>query len=387
MRDVAVVSYGRFHSRLVAQAYYRIDRLNAYFHNYRWGIPDNIASLRAGPLVSSYIKLFANLPGCRSISRSLYENRLFSAFNESAIRFLDASDSLRKIHVFSMYADEICSRFDRTSLDFASIHFDVQDQIKRRFQSEFNISVSLIRPEVRARAESEFSQCWEIIVPSEFAKSTFPREMKNKINVVPIGGVIERHASLKTRYIPRLHGSRFKIGFFGGAAIEKGLVLLLHSIAYSRFECDVHIFGAGKKRDFAIYSRFFKKCLNTNFYFHGPVHGYHEVNKTFKLMDCIVVPSSMEGFGLLAVESVLSGVPTVVSKYVGAVDLLKEMPNCLVYDPWCALSFAEVIEKVKMLRESGIPDKKSSTIDIPVSLKSKLGLKVYGEGLMGSIDE
>jgi glycosyltransferase involved in cell wall biosynthesis len=76
------------------------------------------------------------------------------------------------------------------------------------------------------------------------------------------------------------------------------------------------------------------------------------VAQLMRWFDVIVIPSRREGFGLVTLEALASGVPLVTAKGVGAVEVLEGQPGVFVCDRLDASSLAENISEALQWTDS-----------------------------------
>ncbi len=68
-----------------------------------------------------------------------------------------------------------------------------------------------------------------------------------------------------------------------------------------------------------------------------------DMPEVMRSLDLLVLPSTREGFGLVVLEALASGVPAVVSDSAGAVEVVKDLPSIFVAKNGDPQSFAEQI--------------------------------------------
>lgn len=82
---------------------------------------------------------------------------------------------------------------------------------------------------------------------------------------------------------------------------------------------------------------------------HGKVHflGYRtDVKELYEASDCFVMPSFREGLSRSIMETMASGLPCVVSKIRGNVDLIDEGKGGATFDPYSIVDCKNAIQKV-----------------------------------------
>jgi glycosyltransferase involved in cell wall biosynthesis len=117
-----------------------------------------------------------------------------------------------------------------------------------------------------------------------------------------------------------------QIGTIGRLSQVKGNDLFLESIPHILKiipEAHFHIFGDGEEK-FALENQALKNNIFSKISFHGYTDKPLEVMKS---LDCVVVPSRKESFGLVALEAMAVGTPVAAFKGTGVNDFLREGQN------------------------------------------------------------
>lgn len=158
---------------------------------------------------------------------------------------------------------------------------------------------------------------------STVAKEVYESHLKiNKSVVLPIThqGIMDR------RKILHVDGSCIKIGFIGSIAPYKGFPLLknilrdLSSQGYNNWLLSV--WGGPKGTD--------KEC--NNIVYKGKFTA-RQLEQVYQSMDLLIVPSIWkETFSLITLEALSFGVPVIVSKNVGAKDIVSQYDPHFVFD-------------------------------------------------------
>lgn len=137
-------------------------------------------------------------------------------------------------------------------------------------------------------------------------------------------------------------GRPFRFGYVGrliGIKQVDKIILAFAKVRAMEVAVELHILGAGEERK--TLERL--AASTTGVYFHGPVFGEDKV-ALMQSLDCLVLYSCYEPWGLVVNEALAAGVPCIVSDRVGARRDLVEgaMPTGLVvpYDNLEALVFA-----------------------------------------------
>ena len=60
---------------------------------------------------------------------------------------------------------------------------------------------------------------------------------------------------------------------------------------------------------------------------------YKDINDFYNEVDVLCLPSIDEGFGMVVLEAMSNGIPTIISKNVGASDLISDKANGMIVNP------------------------------------------------------
>lgn len=174
---------------------------------------------------------------------------------------------------------------------------------------------------VHARELRAIAQASRVIVCSEYMKHELVDSLGSdyrKISVVPNGVDSSESGSFR---LPRQSHDPFTIGFLGRVEWEKGAHHVIDALALlnnSRFR--VRIVGIGSQLPNLI-----SKVARLGLTDQVDLFGYVSSERKRELLsECnvLVVPSSYEPFGIVALEAGLAGVPLVVSRAGGLRDVI-----------------------------------------------------------------
>lgn len=161
------------------------------------------------------------------------------------------------------------------------------------------------------------------------------KAFKNKLVVIPNGIEVERFLSADKRDLRKelnIQKDKFLIGFLGRFMPAKGFKYLVDAIdiLYKEYELPkkpvILAFGEGA------FIREEKKCvrekgLDESVCF---MQFIPDVASTLKGLDVVVMPSLWEACGLVAIETMVSGVPVIGTDCVGLREVLKDTPATVV---------------------------------------------------------
>ena len=166
----------------------------------------------------------------------------------------------------------------------------------------------------------------EVIVNSNYMKNEIQRLFGlpfDKINVIPNGINLSNFTGIEREYDFRRQYAMDNekiILYVGRLVYEKGvqhLIAAMPKILSNYHDAKLIIAGRGGMMD-ELRAEASNLGLNDKIYFTGYLNS-KQVQKMYKCADVAVFPSTYEPFGIVALEAMLAGVPTVVSD-VGGLD-------------------------------------------------------------------
>ena len=164
----------------------------------------------------------------------------------------------------------------------------------------------------------------EVIVNSNYMKNEIQRLFGlpfDKINVIPNGINLSNFTGIERDFRRQYAMDNEKIILYVGRLVyEKGvqhLIAAMPKILSNYHDAKLIIAGRGGMMD-ELRAEASNLGLNDKIYFTGYLNS-KQVQKMYKCADVAVFPSTYEPFGIVALEAMLAGVPTVVSD-VGGLD-------------------------------------------------------------------
>ncbi len=170
----------------------------------------------------------------------------------------------------------------------------------------------------------------EVIVNSKFMKNDLQRLFGlpyEKINVIPNGINTTTYTGIERDYdFRRQYASDNEkiILFMGRLVYEKGvqhLISAMPKILDNYYDVKLVIAGKGGMQD-ELKAQVDAMGLSQKVYFTGYLNA-KQVAKMYKCADISVFPSTYEPFGIVALEAMLAGVPTVVSDVGGLNEIIE----------------------------------------------------------------
>lgn len=183
------------------------------------------------------------------------------------------------------------------------------------------------------------------IAASEFSKRTLENANvgSKKILLLPLGASLE-----KFKFKKRKTTSNFRVLFVGSVGQRKGIKYLLEALKMLHSNKIVTkivgpIVGSGKA--FRSYSNYYEYlgCLTQE-----------EMRKVMYESDCLVLPSLLEGFGLVIPEAMATGMPVIATTHTAAPEIIREGRDGFILEPCDVRGLAGKLDWLATHREKSI---------------------------------
>jgi glycosyltransferase involved in cell wall biosynthesis len=205
----------------------------------------------------------------------------------------------------------------------------MQQQIQQELDFLSDSTVATMNPQMLNRFASECKQADLIIVLSEVAKQTFIQAgfSADKIKVVtPFVDTKRFHPTLKTDQV-------FRVLYIGTIEPRKGLPYLVQAFVQANIpNSELLIIGG-------VSTRGLKKFMTETLSKHSNIKqefwnfNQDDPTKVFGRSSVLVLPSVEDGFGLVALEAMASGLPVIVTSQCGAADVVNSGINGFITPP------------------------------------------------------
>jgi len=201
-------------------------------------------------------------------------------------------------------------------LDAAAFAYPLQDQVLAEERAN---STTWAGRRLRRRKDVEVGLADQIICVSDLARRSYVDAgvSAQRITVNPVGCDTALFSPAPAHARP----PRPRFAFVGIPGARKGFDLLVDAFERVRQrhpEAELHVVGD------AVRARQFTGALPVQL--HGKLP-QREISAFLQEVDCLVLPSRLESFGMVVVEALACGVPVIVSERVGAAQAVKEREN------------------------------------------------------------
>ena len=246
----------------------------------------------------------------------------------------------------------------RVILERGSTHIAHQAEILNEAFDEFGITAPSVPQEMIEREMAEYEMADTIAVPTHYAASTFHNRGINpeKTIVNPYGVSLDRFFST-THQEDRAPEKPIRILFAGRVDIRKGIPWLLRAFAPLAGEAELHLVGPVPKTIEDI----LKREPLTNVIIHGSVPST-KMPAIYQAADIFCLPSLEEGFALVLLQAMASGLPIVASNVSGAEDLVTIGKEGLIVPPRNSEALTEALSQLvrdhEKRREMGLAARK-----------------------------
>ena len=239
---------------------------------------------------------------------------IFWGFQGSALESLRAARSAGKIAV----------------LELATVHvskaIEVLDREAQRHPEWADSISNLEFPDwYRERLEQEPHEADYCVVASSYTEQSL-REIgvpAAKILKLPLGAQLDRFTPVERSR----EGRAFRILFVGGIGQRKGIKYLLEAVRkLSRLETELVLVGpsAGDLTALENYEGLFVRKNRMN---------QEDVVREMQRSDVLVLPSVLEGFGLVIPEAMATGLPVISSTHSAAPEIIRDGIDGFVLEP------------------------------------------------------
>jgi glycosyltransferase involved in cell wall biosynthesis len=210
----------------------------------------------------------------------------------------------------------------------------------------------------------------QIICPSEMAKRDFnivyENKRKNNKCVVVINPLVDRYICPAP-----VDYNKISIAFLGRLDLSKGIKELLYG--FLRYEkknevkITLHLAGSGNLENFV-------KTIaakSNNIFFHGHLK-YQDVDNYIRKSHFLIIPSLVDNLPTVGLESLMNGVPLLLSKQTGLAEYITDGEDGFLFDP-SETGISEVFEIVV----NNISKRETMSVNARKTYLKKFTMKIY----------
>jgi glycosyltransferase involved in cell wall biosynthesis len=221
-------------------------------------------------------------------------------------------------------------------LDAAAFYYGEQD--RALFPEEHKFSRAAIRLRWRKRTELDLADL--IVCCSELARQSYLAAgvSGGRIVVSSLGVDVDlfRPDGAANRTGPT------KFVFVGTASRRKGFDVLLEAFRMTSGafpSAELHVIGDPES------ASLFMGHASDKIVIHGKL-SHDELARLLCVMDCLVLPSRIESFGMVVVEALAAGIPAIVTPNVGAAEIIKAGKNGWIVPVGSAAALAKQMSSI-----------------------------------------
>ncbi|MBN1353349.1 MAG: glycosyltransferase family 4 protein [Candidatus Omnitrophica bacterium] len=264
----------------------------------------------------------------------LADCKIFWGFQGSCLRSLEAAGK-RKITAIAEFSNAHVT---------AAIRILEEEKIKNPEWADSINNLYFPKWYIERLKKEPLAADW-CVVESEFAKKTLEEAgiSSGKILVLPLGTDMKKFA-FKRREIKK----PFQILFVGGVGQRKGIKYLLD--AYEKIKSEntkLKIIGPVIGSGSAFRRR-------SDLYEYMGTLPHEEIVRQMHESDVLVLPSLVEGFGLVITEAMATGMPVIASRYSGAPEIIREGCDGFIIEPRDVNGMAARLEELAMRMEKTV---------------------------------
>lgn len=142
---------------------------------------------------------------------------------------------------------------------------------------------------------------------------------------------IENSQILYSRYntiaATKKNNDKFTFGFIGSLTKNKNIGQVIDAFENLGDDCRLLIAGGGIEESFLKE----KAIKHNNIVFLGHVNDVQ--NSFYSEIDCLILPSLNESWGLVVLEAISANIPTIITQNTGLTELLEDKVDCLFINP------------------------------------------------------
>ena len=216
----------------------------------------------------------------------------------------------------------------------------------------------------------------KIVTVSNDCKKFICKYLKtDNVSVIYNGTKNQQLKNSKIRKRNKRFNNKIKIGFFGKIEKRKGIELLINSLEQNKINCEVTLYG--NIDNFYAKKMILKsKNLSNKFEFKKTIIN---IDKILKKIDFVILPSiNFESFGMILIEAMSFGVPSICSNLGSMKEVIINNRNGLVFERNNSRDLSKILLKATKLTKSERDKFRKNCFDIFINkFDSKIMSKNY----------
>lgn len=370
---------GRFHIFDQARQLHRLGVLHRFINDYpkwmtrRWGIPDNkVISLVANGVLARATRWFPD--SWSPAFKSDVVDRVHDLFSRRLARFVPPdSDVFIGLSSFCLQAIEHAKGYGQiTIVDHGSLHQRTERRLLEEEGRLHNLPMDLAPEWIIEKEGLEFHVADRVMVLSQAAKRSLIEEGigAEKIFVNPCGVELSQFSPAEKK-----QDDVFRIIYCGNISPRKGVHYLLQAFAELNLDnAELWLIGSAPSPSFG---RLIAQHKSAKVRFLGtfPQSGLRQI---YTKGSVFVLPSLADGFGMVVPQAMACGLPVIVTRNVGAADIVTEGVDGYIV-PIRDVSVLK--EKIRILYEQSAVRQQMS-LAASKKASSHLGWEAYGDRLV-----
>ncbi len=276
------------------------------------------------------LELVRTIPWAEALTRILLEVRLISSerrnwlfnhlYDRMAQKWVKDCDVFHFVSTVGLYsARRVKSQGGIAICDIRAAYPDHRRQLARDEYECLGLQYQSVGQLQDGRAKAEYALADHLIVPSEYAKTTFTQAGFSplKISVVPYGVDLQRFRKARDTIDYETGERVFRILYVGRIAPEKGVHYLIR--AFQRLNlpsAELLLIGSMDSTMQGLIDDVSQHNPRIRASGHSP---HVELCRHYQASSVMVLPSVSDGFGLVILEAMASGLPVIVTTNTGVV--------------------------------------------------------------------
>ncbi|MGJ3258564.1 MAG: glycosyltransferase family 4 protein [Rhodospirillales bacterium] len=323
---IRIAVHGRFHAFELARSLQRRGLLECLQTTYPRFAARRVVGKDVPLLSVPYLEIKRRFGARLGFSRAL-DVSIAKGFAEAVARSLSTSDADVLVGWSSATLEAIDIAHEKgmhVVIERGSTHIQHQTEVLSKVRRDLGLRGEITPPTIIEREIAEYDAADAIVVPSEISRKTFIERnvAANKVFVNQLGVDTAQFAPPAQ---PRKSDVPV-ILFVGALSARKGTATLLEAFAKLSGRAELMCVGPVD----AEFQKILTKLPPDNVTLMGRV-SRSDIHDAYKNADIFCLPSHEEGFGMVVLEAMASGLPVVLSDQVGAADLIEPGVDGLIF--------------------------------------------------------